>query len=151
MLHSKKRCYWIGLHIIHLKQYNMYHYTHGKIFNMYEGFIFFHFRPKSVIYTQISWDFRNINTPNMMKYLNFSTKCISLKYYFTKVIQRICIILSKKLIQRTCVNLIGSPSISKHVYSPWASRPGPWPNPPSYDCKHKHMSISTNYSIYLSN
>ncbi len=67
----QNRCCKLGLHFVHLKQYNTCHDIQGIILNTYH--ILFHIRPKSLINTLISWDFRNFN---MLKYPNFSQKYI---------------------------------------------------------------------------
>ncbi len=70
-----------GLHIVHFKGCHTYHDTPFfflflfydtlvRILNAYQQYILFDFKPQTLIYTLISWDFRKFNTPNTMKYPN---------------------------------------------------------------------------------
>ncbi len=61
----------LGLHIINLKQYDMYYNIHGMIFHTYQQYILSHFISKTLIYMMISWDYSNCNVKNMVKYPKF--------------------------------------------------------------------------------
>ncbi len=62
----------------YFKQYNTYHNTHEAIFNMYQRYIMSGFRPKKLIYPDISWEFGYFNDQNILnlsKNVSFEVSC----------------------------------------------------------------------------
>ncbi len=59
--------YWLGgLCIVYFKRYDTYHDTHQAISDMYQRYILSGFRPKKIIYPQISWDLGYFNDQNIL-------------------------------------------------------------------------------------
>ncbi len=77
-----------GLCIVYFKRYDTYHDTHQVISDMYQRYILSAFRPKNLIYPQISREFGYFNDQNI---LNLS-KMYRLKYRVTKMNDMICIV-----------------------------------------------------------
>ncbi len=56
----------MGLCIVYFKRYDTYHDAHKAIFDMYTQNILYGFRPKNLIYPQISQEFGNFNDQNIL-------------------------------------------------------------------------------------
>ncbi len=86
--------YLLGIYIIDSKWYDTCHGTHEVIFDIYQWYILSDFRPKTLIYPQLLWefgDFNHQNTLNLSKNVSFEVSGNQNEWYNVYCIAKISI------------------------------------------------------------